>query len=242
MRKSLTAITALALSVTATPAFAADYLWLDSDHTSYSGYYGNGQSLSFSSGGVNVTASAWSINNSGNINTARLGVWDQGIGVLNASTDNSHTVDNSGYLDFILLQFDQVVELQNARFNTGWHNMYDTDATIGYAVSALPFVMPSTLTGLSSALTLYGSNASSGNNTRDINPGDNVGNLWLIGASFANPDRKLDGFKVEKLTFNTPPPAVPEPATWLMMILGFGLVGGVMRANKRRENLTVSYS
>ena len=36
MRKSLTAVTALALSVTATPAFAADYLWFDSDHTSYS--------------------------------------------------------------------------------------------------------------------------------------------------------------------------------------------------------------
>jgi len=34
---------------------------------------------------------------------------------------------------------------------------------------------------------------------------------------------------------------VPEPSTWLMMILGFGLVGGVMRS-KRRENLTVSYS
>nr|WP_084192404.1 PEPxxWA-CTERM sorting domain-containing protein [Parasphingorhabdus marina] len=30
-------------------------------------------------------------------------------------------------------------------------------------------------------------------------------------------------------------PAVPEPATWAMMIGGFGLVGGAMR---RRKKLT----
>lgn len=28
------------------------------------------------------------------------------------------------------------------------------------------------------------------------------------------------------------PPAVPEPATWLMMIAGFGLIGGAMRRRK----------
>ena len=29
--------------------------------------------------------------------------------------------------------------------------------------------------------------------------------------------------------------AVPEPATWLTMLLGFGLVGGIMRSSKRRN-------
>ena len=40
-----------------------------------------------------------------------------------------------------------------------------------------------------------------------------------------------------------PPPngAIPEPATWLMMILGFGAIGGMMRA-KRRQNVSVSYA
>ena len=37
----------------------------------------------------------------------------------------------------------------------------------------------------------------------------------------------------------TPPPgatgAVPEPATWLTMILGFGIVGGLLRRARRRE-------
>lgn len=35
--------------------------------------------------------------------------------------------------------------------------------------------------------------------------------------------------------------AVPEPATWAMMLLGFGFVGGAMRS-RRRPKLTVSYA
>lgn len=36
--------------------------------------------------------------------------------------------------------------------------------------------------------------------------------------------------------------AVPEPATWAMMLLGFGFVGGAIRSAKRRQKLTVSYA
>lgn len=36
--------------------------------------------------------------------------------------------------------------------------------------------------------------------------------------------------------------AVPEPATWALMLLGFGFVGGVLRSAKRRQKLTVSYA
>jgi hypothetical protein len=36
--------------------------------------------------------------------------------------------------------------------------------------------------------------------------------------------------------------AVPEPATWAMMLLGFGFVGGTMRSAKRRKSLKVSYT
>jgi hypothetical protein len=39
-------------------------------------------------------------------------------------------------------------------------------------------------------------------------------------------------------TFAETPAAVPEPATWAMMIAGFGLVGGAMR----RRNVKVSYA
>ena len=40
----------------------------------------------------------------------------------------------------------------------------------------------------------------------------------------------------------TPPPvsAVPEPATWAMMIVGFGMVGGAARY--RRHKTTTTYA
>lgn len=42
------------------------------------------------------------------------------------------------------------------------------------------------------------------------------------------------------LQFSSVDNAVPEPATWAMMLLGFGFVGGAMRA--RRKRTTVSYA
>lgn len=35
---------------------------------------------------------------------------------------------------------------------------------------------------------------------------------------------------------------VPEPSTWVIMLLGFGLVGGALRAAKRKQKVTVSYA
>jgi hypothetical protein len=36
--------------------------------------------------------------------------------------------------------------------------------------------------------------------------------------------------------------AVPEPATWAMMIGGFGMVGGAMRSARRKQKVSVSYA
>ncbi|HWK40288.1 MAG TPA: PEPxxWA-CTERM sorting domain-containing protein [Croceibacterium sp.] len=251
MRKLLTAAVLTSAVAIAAPA-SAGQVWLDNQHSNYSG---SGQTYTFTgSDGVVVRASAWSVDAGGIIRAATLGVWDQGLGVDNSSrsgADNSHTIDNTGWQDFVVLQFNKVVDLGNAQFNTGWDSYNDTDATIGFANSALPFGTNPAWNGVSdsvlNALNLYSSNAgsglwgASGNSNRDINTAGNTGNLWLIGASFNNPDWSADGFKLEKLTFDVVTPAVPEPATWLMMILGFGLIGGMLRS-QRRENLSVSYS
>ena len=242
MRKISTAIVALATLALAAPASAGE-IWLNgwspTSSTSASDRY-------FSDGTVNVRVSAWSIDDGGIIQDAPLGIWDYGLGVQNGSGDNSHTVDNKGWNDFLLFQFDQTVELDTAMFVSGWHDMYDTDATIGYASLPIAYTTPLGLDGAPESIlagaNLYQSNDSSGFqyapdfNTRGINPGNNVGNFWLIGASFDNPDRYYDGFKLKKLTYTVapPPPSVPEPGTWLLMILGFGLVGGVMRREKRK--------
>lgn len=36
--------------------------------------------------------------------------------------------------------------------------------------------------------------------------------------------------------------AVPEPAAWALMLLGFGLIGGAMRLAKRRRKVSISYA
>lgn len=53
--------------------------------------------------------------------------------------------------------------------------------------------------------------------------------IGLIG----NNDPLLDGISFEQIAVGTP--AVPEPATWAMMIAGIGAVGSVMRRNARRS-------
>ncbi|MBW8297268.1 MAG: PEPxxWA-CTERM sorting domain-containing protein [Sphingopyxis sp.] len=35
--------------------------------------------------------------------------------------------------------------------------------------------------------------------------------------------------------------AVPEPTTWAMMLMGFGLIGGVLRSEKRRRKAVPSF-
>jgi hypothetical protein len=44
------------------------------------------------------------------------------------------------------------------------------------------------------------------------------------------------------LTFSAVNSAVPEPATWAMMLGGFGLVGGAMRSARRRRGGKVAYA
>jgi len=43
------------------------------------------------------------------------------------------------------------------------------------------------------------------------------------------------------LTGPTPTPAVPEPATWAMMIGGFGMIGVAMRRRARRAAYAISF-
>lgn len=50
-----------------------------------------------------------------------------------------------------------------------------------------------------------------------------------------------DAIGVDDLRFSSAA-AVPEPATWALMLLGFGFVGGALRSKKRRQNVAVSYA
>jgi len=77
--------------------------------------------------------------------------------------------------------------------------------------------------------------------------------LWLGGGGsgssspfddrirFALPDGTYRSVILENIYTSTADvPAVPEPATWLMMLIGFGAIGSVVR--RRRQTIQVSYA
>lgn len=47
-------------------------------------------------------------------------------------------------------------------------------------------------------------------------------------------------FGIDNIRFESVQSAVPEPATWATMLLGFGLIGGAMRSARRRPKLAVT--
>ncbi|MBL9070670.1 MAG: PEPxxWA-CTERM sorting domain-containing protein [Sphingopyxis sp.] len=54
----------------------------------------------------------------------------------------------------------------------------------------------------------------------------------------ANAARRVS-FRVTSISVENA--AVPEPATWATMLLGFGLIGGAMRYRRRKPSVTVAY-
>jgi len=234
---SLTAIAALAL---ATPATAATVV------LNTGGTNATSSSRTFTGNdGTQVRVTAFTIDSGGIIRGGSLAQYSGGLGVQH-SGDESHTTDNIGRKDFFLLFFSNFVEVGNATFTTNYNFnngnccLGDTDATVGAGnqgglwtadLSGLIGQNQSVLAGLG----LYNSDSSSTNSTqtRDINPLDRSGNLWLVGASFTDTTPE-DGFKFKSLSYTVAPPPVPEPSTWALLILGFGGLGAAMRKRKQQ--------
>ncbi len=58
--------------------------------------------------------------------------------------------------------------------------------------------------------------------------------LDLTGLGRNAPNVGIDNVRFSQVSLAPPPAAVPEPATWAMMLLGFGAVGGLLRTRARR--------
>ena len=83
----------------------------------------NGNTRTFQSGGVTLTATAWgytygSSNNA--LENAALGRWSTGLGACNRSEscgDPNHQVDNVGADDFVLFTFSEAVDIATIRID-----------------------------------------------------------------------------------------------------------------------------
>jgi len=244
MRKWAAIAVSAAMTIAAVPASAATMVFDLTGNTSTSGTAGNSRIFSATDGTttIQVRATAWSatpLKSGGySISKAYLGDYSYGLGVTAAGdgngSNNEHTIDNKGSIDFVVLQFSQVVQVGNAALTPfSISGSIDNDSTIGIGSTSAAWNSAVNFTDLSlfgNFYDLYGNGRTS---TIDINPNGFQGNLLLVGASFDN-DRNYDGFKLGSLTVSTvPPPAVPEPATWAMMIGGMALVGTAMRRRRR---------
>ncbi|HEX5127533.1 MAG TPA: exosortase-dependent surface protein XDP1, partial [Rhodocyclaceae bacterium] len=143
-RITFTALATLA-ALAIQPAFAATTWDFTTGGTYIAGSGGSidfGDSIKFSSGGVTVTASAWSntagsasvTDNTTALQTAYLGQYSGGLGVTNqdGSTGDAnegvspeHAIDNDQRYDSVLLSFSQKTDLSS--LSVGW---WQTDADV----------------------------------------------------------------------------------------------------------------
>ena len=208
----------------------------------------NGSSRTYTDGVISVSVTGVSFKNGTLAAVSRPGAFSEGLGVQ-PSGDGQHTVDNNGNVDFLMMTFSSSVALTGATFaNNQWYGYKDSDASISwanydFAAHGMTFgsafgsssnqsaFLNGTLPSLSSNL-FSSDTTAKGTNSRDFNALLNSGNTWLIGASLNNLDKKVDSFKLSNLQYQMVGPTtggVPEPATWAMLILGMGVVGGAMR-------------
>jgi hypothetical protein len=188
----------------------------------------DGQEWSVTQSGVTATITAWSLNSlSGSFDTASIGRYSPGMGVCNdgerasGCSTNQHTVDNSGWLDFMLFQFSTPVDpvsLFVNVFQTGDSDMNYWMGNTSNTVGLLTGVSYGNLSSLGFGAIQSSNNAGTSNSRLVMFPGTTSVNALLVAASVANTD-SADYFKIRSITVEPNP--VPEPAT-------YGLIGSAL--------------
>lgn len=223
-----------------TPVLAAPvvYTFNTTGNSAVNGAYGNSLNFNAAGGGLSLQVSGWQSSQTTNdITKAYLGAYSTGLGVTGVNdakgASNYHQIDNaSGYTDFVLLEFSRAVSLTGLTLNSytlGNAHGKDNDLAflnasgLGNPNLSVYDTIPSAWaarngTGLNGYLPIGAAGAST---------------KWLVGAAFIPTNDRDDGFKIAAVKVTELVPSVPEPATWAMMLLGFGAVGGALRLRRR---------
>ncbi len=214
------AVTAgIAALILSGPASAATFV-LDFGNTNCAGGCTDGGTFVQTYGDqTGLDVSYQSLNGPGNSTVGYQGLryWNANYGNLNGVAWGG-TSSNSGVpeITFTLTQ-PGTIRLNSLQY-AGWPN---TNRSTGFRIYDLNY----NLLFNSGALSAPGN----GNNLITFNTGNNSGLRLQWG-----PDGYNAGIDNLSFSLNEPLGAVPEPATWLMMIAGFGLVGGMMRSTRSR--------
>ena len=150
--------------------------------------------------------------------TPRIGQYPGGAGIFNSRLDNSHTVDGSGFDDYVEVSFNRVVNVISVMFgfvsSTPGEDdvrlLLDTDGngriSVGDSYSARTDILPN-------------------NNPFSIGLETD---FFALGAFDSNDSWKLRSVTVEY----DEPPAVPLPAAGWMLIAGLGGMAALRRRKR----------
>jgi hypothetical protein len=227
----------------AAPALAADviYTFNTTGNSSVNGGYGN--AFNFTSGSLTMKVTGWQANLSNNdITKAYVGAYGTGLGVTGLGDSNGgsyyHQIDNvNGYVDFVMLEFDRAVSLTGVSlysYTMGYSSSKDNDLAY-YNAGALN----SNLTLYDNVPSVWTEVGGTGGNGYVPIGATGVSTKWLVGAALIS-DRD-DGFKIASIKVTELVGAVPEPATWAMMLLGFAGVGGALRVRRRKAEAITAH-
>lgn len=145
---------------------------------------------------------------------------------------NVATGGTIGIFDIDHTNFDAFLDLFDGSGNRlQWNDDYTTLAGAGGSTTSLDSYMQYTFANAGTYAIRVGNccfSDSDGVQGYGVTPGFSLHGGAFTGAYELN------------VSLQAPGSAVPEPATWAMMLIGFGAVGASMRQQKRREALAVA--
>ena len=220
MRRVLMAATAVAAIGLASPAYAA---------VTFSSYNGPDLATKIKASSTNTTNDAATVYGSTLINGQSANVTFTGLLADQVTGTTIHITDGAGFASITdILQpenlFNLIIDVTDQDFNQFMFSLQlvdDGTVKVYYALAGgSGWTLASPTAGIFQA--------ANANNTYLLQGG-------LFSAVMVSSTSPIKEYKQNSITLGSIPAPVPEPATWAMMLLGFGGIGFALRRGRRNS-------